>query len=65
MNLIISNLETNMKNTLFLETETGKLTIADIFTTSQQLFLVIFLNYFKPILILQLKHALHMCVCVL
>lgn len=44
MNIIVSNLEKNMKNTLFLETETGQMTIADVFTTNQQLFLVIFLK---------------------
>lgn len=42
MNLIVLNLEKNIKNGLFLETETGKMIFADIFTTSQQLFLVPF-----------------------
>jgi len=42
MNLILSNLEKNMEHTLFLSTEAGKLTIADIFTTSPQTFTVIF-----------------------
>lgn len=32
-----------MKNTMFLETETGKLIVGDVFTTSQHLFLVIFI----------------------
>lgn len=44
MNIIVSNLEKNMKNTLFLETDAGRITIADLFTTNQQLFLVIFLK---------------------
>lgn len=42
LNLIVLNLEKIMKHTMFLETETGKLTIADVYTTNQQLFLVIF-----------------------
>lgn len=42
MKLIVFNLEKMMQNTLFLETEAGKLTIADTFSTSQQLFIVIF-----------------------
>lgn len=42
MNIVMSNLEKNMKNTLFLETKEGKLIIADLYTTNQQLFLVIF-----------------------
>lgn len=41
LNLIVFNLEKIMKLTMFLETETGKLTIADVYTTNQQLFLVI------------------------
>lgn len=44
INLIVLNLEKNIKNGLFLETETGKMIIADIFTTSQQLFLVTYLK---------------------
>lgn len=39
---MVPNLKNLMKCTLFLETETGKLTVADIFTCSQQLFHVIF-----------------------
>jgi len=42
MNLIVFNLEKMLQHTLFLETEAGKLTIADTFNNSQQLFLVIF-----------------------
>uniref|UniRef100_A0A2H8TZZ4 Condensin-2 complex subunit G2 n=1 Tax=Melanaphis sacchari TaxID=742174 RepID=A0A2H8TZZ4_9HEMI len=38
LNLIVPNLKKLMKCPLFLETETGKLAIADIFTCSQQLF---------------------------
>lgn len=41
MSLIVSNLEKSMKYTLFLETETGKLTLAEVFGTNQQLFQVI------------------------
>lgn len=40
-------LEKNINNSLFLETPHGRMAFADIFTTSQQLFLVIF--YFKII----------------
>ncbi|KAL4131307.1 hypothetical protein QTP88_008640 [Uroleucon formosanum] len=39
LNLVVPNLKTLMKCPLFLETEPGKLAIADIFTCSQQLFL--------------------------
>lgn len=42
LNLIVPNLKKLMKCPMFLEVDTGKLTIADIFTCSQQLFLVIF-----------------------
>lgn len=39
LNFFVPNLKALMKYPLFLETETGKLAIADIFTCSQQLFL--------------------------
>jgi len=53
LNFFVPNLKALMKYPLFLETETGKLAIADIFTCSQQLFLVIFLitNNLRPILV--------------
>ncbi|VVC32382.1 Hypothetical protein CINCED_3A006773 [Cinara cedri] len=39
LNLFVSNLEKNLKHTCYLETEPGKMTIADIFTSSEHLFL--------------------------
>ncbi|XP_025409710.1 condensin-2 complex subunit G2-like isoform X2 [Sipha flava] len=36
---MVAKLENTLNNSLFLETETGKMIFADIFTTSQQLFL--------------------------
>lgn len=41
LNFIASNLKNIMKFTLFLDSEPGKMTIADIFTTSQDLFMVL------------------------
>lgn len=47
INLFVSKLENFMKHAIFLETETGKLAIADIFSSGQQLFQVIFYNHYS------------------